>query len=776
MPGAVQPYGVLLGIHPHRLQVVQVSESIQRHLGVPPEDGLGRPIGEVLGDDAARVIEHIAAGGRERGHAVLDIPVAEGGIVHFDAVTHWSDGLLILELEPADRDQRLGREGFGSVMRGVVERLEGAETLAELANGVAAEMRDVTGFDRVWVYRFHPDWHGEIIGEAKRDDIETWLGMHYPASDIPAQARALFLRNWVRVIPDVGFTPSPLVPADNPLTRRPTDLGNSLIRSVSPIHIQYLQNMGVTASLVISLIHRGKLWGLISGHHYNGPKRVSAEVRSLCEVLAQALSLQVATVDRLEEREFALQVRGIQSMLLTEMTEDTQPAKALTDGEYTMLDLVSADGGLVLQRDQMSLVGNVPPQPFLDRLIAWLRDLDGDLYMTTELSGEFPPAGEHRDSASGVLAMPLSRDRRDFLLWFRGERKQTVRWAGDPRKPVEIGPDGERRLHPRGSFELWEQEVRGHSEEWRSIQVEAALDIRRGVQDLLVRRAEDISQLNDELEHANEQLAVTAAELESQAVELRRQREDRETLLVRERDLRGEAERANKAKADFLAVMSHELRTPLNAIGGYTQLMEIGMRGPISDEQRADLERIQVNQRHLLGLINSILNFTKLEAGQIQITTEPVDVGDLLTSLEALIGPQMEARNIDLTFGPVPDGLRVIADQEKLRQILLNLATNALKFTPEGGQVMVRCESDEERVRISVEDTGRGIAEDQLENIFEPFIQIDRRFTPTEDQGVGLGLAISRELALAMEGDLRAESRVGEGSTFTVVMKRVEDG
>jgi chemotaxis family two-component system sensor kinase Cph1 len=769
IPGAVQPYGVLLALRQPGLTVAMASESVQAHLGVAARTLPGRSLALVLGEAAAARVHEMSTSMQDRAFAELRVTPPDGVTRTFDATLHPSGGLLLLELEPAREGERVAPDRFGAVMRSVTQRLEGANSLPELAMEMAEEMRAITGFDRVWVYRFHPDWHGEIIGEARRDDIETWLGMHYPASDIPAQARALFLRSWVRAIPDLAFVPSPLVPRNNPLTGKPLDLGSSVLRSVSPIHVQYLTNMGVTASLVISLIHRGRLWGLISGHHYTGPKHVPADVRALCEFLAQALSLQVGTADRLDEREYALDVRAAQSRLLARLADDEPPEQVLTSGPVTLLDVATAHGAAVVREGRTLRTGATPDDAQLDALLAFLRARGDDVYVTARLADDFPRAAAYPGVASGLLAVPLSRDRRDWVLWFRGEQRQTVRWAGDPRKPVVISDDGSARLHPRGSFELWEEEMKGTSCPWRQIEREAALDVRRAVLDLLVRRAEEIALLNHELALANAQLEETAVELETQAEELMEQRAEREELLVRERELRAEAEDANKAKASFLAVMSHELRTPLNAIGGYAEIMSLGARGPVTEKQLGDLERIQVNQRHLLGLINSILNFTRLEAGQVQVTVERVELAPLLHGMEALVGPQMRAKPLALTIADCGAGA-VRADEEKLRQILLNLLTNALKFTPAGGRVDVSCERVDGEVHIHVRDTGRGIPPEQLESVFEPFVQVDRHVTPHNDQGVGLGLAISRELARRMGGNLRAESQVGAGSVFTLTI------
>ncbi len=248
-------------------------------------------------------------------------------------------------------------------------------------------------------------------------------------------------------------------------------------------------------------------------------------------------------------------------------------------------------------------------------------------------------------------------------------------------------------------------------------------------------------------------------------------RREVERLLASERSARAEAEAANRSKGEFLAVMSHELRTPLNAIGGYAELLELGVRGPVTPEQRADLARIQRAQRHLLGLINGVLNYARVDAGAVQYEVADVALDEVLATSEALIAPQVRAKGLALTYaaGPATDGrpLRVRADREKVQQAVLSLLSNAVKFTEPGGCVTLRCAAEPGWVRVQVADTGIGIAADQLARVFEPFVQVDQRFTRTQE-GTGLGLAISRDLARGMGGDLTAESAPGAGSTFTL--------
>jgi signal transduction histidine kinase len=245
---------------------------------------------------------------------------------------------------------------------------------------------------------------------------------------------------------------------------------------------------------------------------------------------------------------------------------------------------------------------------------------------------------------------------------------------------------------------------------------------------------------------------------------------ERARLLAAERTARTEAEDANRAKMEFLATMSHELRTPLNAIGGYAELLEMGIRGPVTEGQRHDLRRIQSSQQQLLSLINDVLNFAKLEAGKVEVNPKPIDVRETVMAIEPLLAPQLAAKNLSFNSQPPVVPMIALADDDKLRQVLLNLLSNAVKFTPEGGEIALLAEHDAKQVRIVVRDTGIGIADQYLDRIFDPFVQLERRLTNVV-AGTGLGLAISRDLARAMGGDITVASEPGRGSAFTVTLR-----
>lgn len=295
---------------------------------------------------------------------------------------------------------------------------------------------------------------------------------------------------------------------------------------------------------------------------------------------------------------------------------------------------------------------------------------------------------------------------------------------------------------------------------------------------LLQQRAKSLATEVARREALQGELLSTVAALKSREDELRVAVATSEQLLELERAARADAEKAkalaeqaNRAKSQFLAVMSHELRTPLNAIGGYAELLDMGIQGPVTNEQREALDRIQRSQRHLLGLINQVLNYARVETGSLRYDIADVPIDEALRGVEALIVPQLAAKGLHYSYAGCHPSLSVRADREKLHQVMLNLITNATKFTDSGGRITIECEAGESMVLISVRDTGIGIPPDKIDVVFDPFVQVDNNYTRTKD-GIGLGLAISRDLARAMGGDLTARSYVGYGSTFTLALPR----
>ena len=398
----------------------------------------------------------------------------------------------------------------------------------------------------------------------------------------------------------------------------------------------------------------------------------------------------------------------------------------------------------------------------------------------TSVVSAAPPAGGERSDEVAILA-PSGRDAvlADRILSRWGVRAVTYpsidELAGAIRRGIGVGVIAEEVLRPHVLSELLS--ALGAQPPWSDLPIvvltvegELSRVIAAGIETLAARG--NVALLERPVRVATLVTVIRTA-LRARA----RQYDVREylTQLQAARDsanhARGIAEAANRAKSEFLAVMSHELRTPLNAIGGYAELIELGIRGPVTAEQRADLERIQRSQRHLLGLINGVLNYARLETGNVRYETTDIVIDELLATCEALVAPQARAKRLLLVVPTCPPTLTFRGDPEKVQQIILNLLTNSIKFTEDGGRIEITCETFRESVAVNVIDTARGIASDKLSTIFDPFVQVDARLTRTQE-GVGLGLAISRDLAQGMRGDLTVSSTLGEGSTFTLRLPR----
>ena len=355
------------------------------------------------------------------------------------------------------------------------------------------------------VYRFLPDDSGVVAAEDARAGLESFLGLHYPASDIPKQARELYRRNWIRSIPDIDYTAAPLVPDRNARVAGPIDMSHCALRSVSSIHVEYLRNMGVRASMSASIVVQDRLWGMLVLHHYS-PRHVPADLRIACEMFAQIFSLHVATKEQAEISARHLEARGARETLLGTLADAEDIGQVLAS--WDLLGYVGAAGAAVYLDGVLRCVGQTPSVEQTEALFRWLNTINQPVYVTDRLAAEFPPAAEFPALASGLLAVAVSREPRDYVLWFRPEFGRTVRWAGDPSKSVKVGPLGA-RLTPRGSFAEWLEETRLRCAPWSDFDREAAEALRvillecilRGVDEVRRRRAYAAAQsMAEELE------------------------------------------------------------------------------------------------------------------------------------------------------------------------------------------------------------------------------------------------------------------------------------
>lgn len=499
IPGSIQPRGVLAVVREPDLEVHQVSANVADLLGRPVDEVLGRHLSALMGaDQAAKVGQAVATFGDLRQRNPLECVIDVDGVSRpFDVILRREPGgVLLVELEIAYGERPFSFPNTYQAVRDAVEELNRATMLTELYDITARSVRDLTGFDRVMVYRYDQDYNGEVVAEAKRADLNSFLGLHYPATDIPAQARALYEKNWLRLIDDVGYTPAPLVPAAAPL-----DLTHATLRSVSPIHVEYLRNMGVHASMSISLLRHGRLWGLIACHHYAGPHLPPYGTRAAAEFLGSTLSLRLVDKyddDALRKR---LDAQAVLAKLIAAMLDDRESIGAKLLGTPNLLDLVDADGVAVFVQGDFQVLGSVPSADVVSTVAAWARSAGDEIATAECLSREIPGLGIEPEVGAGALALNLPEGQ--YVVWFRREVLRTVDWGGDPHnKAIAVREGNEVRLSPRKSFERWREIVDKCGEPWTTSETESADTLRRHLVESLYHRARGALRLADMLQRS----------------------------------------------------------------------------------------------------------------------------------------------------------------------------------------------------------------------------------------------------------------------------------
>lgn len=714
VPGSIQPHGLLLVLADDGRAVRRASTNTGELLGRPPGEVIGRPLAEVLGADTAAALAaefpRVPTHARPVRVGTVQLP----GRGTFDAVAHRTAAGIVLELEAVPAgwgpfDPHPAADRFA-------DRAEAAASVAELSRAAAEEVRRLTGFDRVLVYRFDPDWNGEVVGEDRNDRLPRLLHHRFPAADIPAQARELYRHNRVRLIADAGYRPVPVAPADGP----PLDMTFCVLRSVSPVHIEYMRNMETAASMSVSVLRDGELWGLISCHHRD-PRVVPVAVRSACDLLARSFALRLAALEHARDYERRIEVRAAFAKLLAVMADRLDYAAGLTEHPDELLAFAEAQGAAVLSDGGCRLVGLAPPEAEVRRLADWLfHDVRQDVYRTDALPAAFPPAEGYKDRAAGLLAAAVSKLHPSFVLWFRPEVVRTIEWGGEPLKRESRGADGAVRIHPRRSFETWRETVRGRSRAWRPAEAEAAAELRNAIVGVVLKKAEQLAALNAELERSNKELEA------------------------------------------FSYSVSHDLRAPLRHVVGYAEMLRDDAGDGLSDRGRRCVATIIESSEYAGTLVDKLLAFSRLGRGELKRMR--VDMNALVGEVrrELADGSDLSGRAIEWAVGDLPPA---DADVMMVRLAVRNLLENAVKYTR--GRAPARVEvggrEDAGECVYWVRDNGVGFDMKYADKLFGVFQRLHRM----EDfEGTGIGLANVRRIAERHGGRAWAEGEEGRGATF----------
>lgn len=716
----IQPHGVLLVLKEPELTVLQVSSNTLTEFGLAPEAVLGKGLDEIL--DPFQV-DRFRVGLTYENLDLINptkVWVRRSGDDYrvFDAVFHRSaDGVLVLELEPALTQENIPFLSFYHLAKASINQLEATSNLEDFCQIIVREVRSVTGFDRVMLYKFDDDGHGEVVAEEKLDDMEAYMGLHFPESDIPAPARKMFVSNWIRVIPDSHAEPVNLYPASNPLTNQPTDLTLSILRSPYSCHMEYLHNMGVGASLTISLMKDQKLWGLIACHHRT-PKLVPYELRKACEFLGRVIFAEISTREEAADHGYRMKLAAVQSSLIDSMSQEESFIDGLVNREPNLLDLVDAKGAAIFFSGKWTTVGRTPSEEELNYLVQWLsKNVDDEVFYTNSLPLIYSDAERFKDVASGLLAIPISK--RSYVLWFRPEVIQTVNWGGDPNHAYELKQsETNSRLCPRKSFSLWKETVRLKALPWKAVEIKATLELRKAIVNIVLRQAEELALLAQDLERSN-------AELKK-----------------------------------FAYVASHDLQEPLNQVANYVQLLEMRYHDRL-DQDASEFIDFAVDGVSLMQtLIDDVLAYSKVDLKGIdwELTEVEASLNQALGNLRG----RMSETDAHVTWDALPT---IVADGTQLMQLFQNLVGNAIKFRKpnQSPHIHIGVQRLEEEWLFSVQDNGIGIDPQFSDRIFVIF---QRLHTRDEYPGSGMGLAICKKIVECHRGRIWVDSALERGATF----------
>ena len=566
IPGSIQPHGILFVLSEPELEILQVSSNTFELIGIHPQDLLQQPLSNILDSTTIESIKRCISVDFENTNP---LELSYNNQI-FDAIVHRSDQAIIIELEPKFCNNNADFFGFYQLVKKPIQRLKNASNLTEMSQIIVKEVRKITGFDRVMVYQFDAEGAGKVIAEDKPEDINPYLGLRYPASDIPKQAKQLYTLNYIRLIPDVNYQPVALIHQDSAVNSQPIDLSFSVLRSVSPLHIEYLKNMGVGASMSISLIKNKRLWGLIACHHPTA-KYVNYEIRTACEFLGQVMSLELANKEENEDLERKIKIKAIQAKFVEAIPQKENFVDGLVKDPSDLLDLVLAQGAVVCAGNTCTVLGKTPQQNEITELITWLEHkIQHNLFYTDSLPKVYPAAEKFKDVASGLLALSISKTQKYYILWFRPEVIQTVNWGGNPHKPVEVEDNGGLRLSPRKSFDLWQETVRLTSLPWKEYEIDAALELRSAIIGIVLRKADELAKINVELERSNSELDA------------------------------------------FAYIASHDLKEPLRGIHNYSSFLLEDYGDVLKEDGVSKLQTLMRLTQRMEDLIDSLLHFSRL--------------------------------------------------------------------------------------------------------------------------------------------------------------------
>ena len=724
-PGSIQPHGYLLILSPDTLNILAASENVSELFSLTLEQLWSADLPQLLPDSAQEWLVTTMA----TGEANRRIDAIAGQPFYLNLSPHPAGWLC--EIEPASETSVPSLTVVDNLQT-VLHRLLETDETQSLLDYAAQKLSELTGFDRVLVYRFDEQQNGEVVAEQTVRNARRYLGLHFPASDIPAVVRDLYREGPLRYVPDLTAGKVKIV-APSDVDVESLDLSQSILRSVDDCCVAYHQHMGVWAFIVIPLIVNRQLWGLITLHH---PEKIYLSIpkREAIFLVGQVLSLSLTNCINAEKLAYETQLKRLQGELIEAFSNSDKFEEVLIQPNLQLLDLVNAQGAALCLNNGITLIGETPDAEQVFELLRWAQSQVRDfIYSTHQLPRAFPPAAVYQKKAAGVLLLRISDSQNFSILWFRSEKLRQVDWAGDPREPFALSDEGQ--MSPRRSFERWRELIQWTSLPWLESEIENALGLRAAISGIALRRVDELARINQELEKTNEELA------------------------------------------SFAYAASHDLKEPLRGIYNYTTFLIEDYR---EDLDEAGVERMQALlrlTRRMDQLIDALLKFSQMR--QLECTFKPIQLQRLLDNAVEM----MQMSRIETTFDmiyprPLPE---ISGDSILLNELFSNLISNALKYndsdvikieigfiTPEEYEQLPA--STPKRLNLQsrnlfyVKDNGIGIRPRHLRSIFRLFKRLHGR--DRYGGGTGAGLTIVKKIVERHGGEIWVDSVYGEGTTF----------
>lgn len=728
--GAVQRTAIFFAVHPQTLKISHWSNNAAAmgFIGSHADTLHDYPIEKLLPDLAQEVRELAQDADSANQHIALSEPVEADG-QDYDAIfCHVGEAIFIELLPAANITPRWLKTKLRATQRATANILS-AKDFQTSQDIAAAAIQSLTGYDRIKIYQFQPDESGKVNAEARVEKMPSYLGLHFPASDIPKQARHLFSLLPFRAISSVDDQINPIMTADGPAMGQ-LDLTWSIGRSVSTMHTAYLRNMGVGGSFSSALMDRGQLWGLIACHH-SEPHDLPFDIWGLIHDIADTLMVKL---NQERDRETAAKIakmRDLEADVAVRLRERGTIEEVLSEYSKPLMDFLEADGFAFQFDNNVYSTGKVPPKPFIRQLIKWVgsNSTNTDYFHSDAMHRQWPEAKQFMDTACGVLIQPVIIYRVCQLVWFRGPVTSKVHWAGDPTpQKMTTRVDGLDVLQPRNSFAQWVDEHREQSLAWTTAEISAASEIFKEVLDIIASQAQGLKRMTEELTLS--------------------QAETREEL------------------AQFAYAAAHDIQNPINTITSALELMKSTQGKDVDPMVEKSMDFAIRSSDRLRNLADQMANFVAL--GRREIDPEIVPLDEVVSDTLKMLDHAIEECGASFDIPQLPT---VAGNRDLLTILFLNLFSNALKYRDPNRKPHIRLttESKEQFAQLAIEDNGMGIAAADADKIFKAFQRLHRA---DEIPGSGLGLATCKKIAELHKTSLIFDTDYTGGARFTMDLRK----